>query len=225
MIATCARSYTKEEKGILASLIQDEPRYRPIALNRVLAGIAESSTIAGYYIYRKADATSSYARPKLELVPSETTAEAILEIRRRGGLKWKEIGNLFRVSRRSVHNWANGQPTTATHEQNIRQALKIIRRLDTGSQAQNRSLLFTQNSSGQSLFEMLQANRFKDAAELLAPSQEMRRRLLPLAPSAQAARRPPTPTKFLEAEQDPPHIPASRTRIADVVRIARKQAT
>ncbi len=224
MIATCARSYTKEEKGILATLIQDEPRYHSIALNRTLGGIPESGTVASYYIPRATDATSSYPRPQLQLVPNETTAEAILEIRRLGGLKWEEIGNLFRVSRRSVHNWANGQPTTAIHEQSIRQALKIIRRIDTGSQEQNRSQLLTQNSSGQSLFEILRANRFKEAAELLSPSRAMQRPL-PLAPSAQAARRPPSPAYFLEAIQDPPHTPSSRTRIANVVRIAKKKAT
>ena len=223
MIATCARSYTKDEKGILATLIQGERRYRPIALNRTLGGVAESGTIAGYYIHREADATSSYSRAKLELVPSETTAEAILEIRRLGGLKWEEIGNLFRVSRRSVYNWANGQATTAPHEHSIRQALKIIRRLDTGSQVQNRSLLLTQSSSGQSLFEILRANRFKDAAQLLAPSRERRRRLLPLAPSAQAARRPPVPAQLLEAEQEPPKTPAVNTRIAHAVRLTTKK--
>ena len=225
MTATSARSYTKKEEWVLATLVQGEHGARPKVLNTSFGEIAEPGTIAGYTIHRTTDATSSYLKPHLEAVPSESTAEAILEIRRRGGLKWEEIGNLFQVSRRSVHNWANGRPTTAQHEHSIRQALSVIRRLDQGSQAQNRSQLLSSFSWGSSLFDLLEAGRFQDAVALLGPTLAPLSARLPLSAVVQEARRPPTPGQLLEAEQEPPHIPASRTRVANAVRIVRKQAT
>ena len=225
MTATSARSQTKKEEWVLATLVQGKHGNRPNVLNPSFGEIAEPGTIAGYTIHRTTDATSSYLKPHLEAIPSETTAEAILEIRRRGGLTWEEIGNLFQVSRRSVHNWANGRPTTAQHEHSIRQALSVIRRLDQGSQAKNRSRLLAGLSWGPSLFDLLKAGRFQQAAAQLAPTPVPELQRLPLSPDAQEARRPPTPGQLLEAEREPPHISASKTRAANALRIARKQAT
>ena len=225
MTATSARSYSKREEGILATLVQQEIGDRPIFLNPAFGDVAETGTVAGYTVYPAPDATSSYLRPQLEALPSETTAEAILEIRRRGGLTWEEIANLFRVSRRSAHNWANGRPTTAQHEHSIRQILSIIRRLDRGSQEQNRNRLLTGVAGRPSLFELLQTDRFHDVVALLGPTPVTQRRRRPLSQSALAVRRPPAPGQLLEAEQETPRIPASRTRIANAVRTSGKQAT
>lgn len=225
MNTTSARSYSKTEEGILATLVQREYGNRPVFLNPAFGEVAETGTVAGYTVYPAPNATSSYFRPHREAIPSETTAEAILEIRRRGGLTWEEIGNLFRVSRRSVHNWANGRPTTAQHEHNIRQVLTIMRRLDRGSQEQNRNRLLTSIAGRPSLFELLQTERFHDVGALLGPTPLTQRRRRPLSQSALAVRRPPAPGQLLEAEQESPRIPASRTRIANAVKASRKQAT
>lgn len=224
MTATSARSYSKTEEGILATLVQREYGDHPIFLNPAFGEVAETGTVAGYTVYPAPDVTSSYLKPLVQTIPSETTAEAILEIRRRGGLTWEEIGNLFRVSRRSVHNWANGCSTTAQHEHSIRQVLTIIRRLDRGSQEQNRNRLLTSFAQEPSLFELLQTGRFHNVVALFGPSPVKQQRR-PLSQSARAARRPPPPGKLLEAEQEPPRIPASKTRVAHALRTPSKQAT
>ena len=197
MTATSAGNLSRKEEWILATLIHGDHGCRTSVLTPAFGEIAEPATIAGYSIHRVTDATSSYSRPRVVAVPSETTAEAIFEIRRRGGLTWEEIGNLFQVSRRSVHNWANGRPTTANHEHSIRQALSIIRRLDQGSQAKNRSRLLAGLSWGPSLFDLLKAGRFPEAAAQLARTPVPERQRLPLSPDALEARRPPTPRQLL----------------------------
>ena len=52
------------------------------------------------------------------LGPAESTAEAIMEIRRRSGLTWQELGDLFDVSRRSIHHWANGKASQRRERSN-----------------------------------------------------------------------------------------------------------
>src|SRR5690348_926812 len=76
-------------------------------------------TRASYIIAVPAERTGAGPDWQLPGGPSETTREAILEIRRRAGLTWEELADLFDVSRRSVHHWANGKAVTADHEQRI----------------------------------------------------------------------------------------------------------
>ncbi|MYE02765.1 MAG: helix-turn-helix transcriptional regulator [Alphaproteobacteria bacterium] len=46
-------------------------------------------------------------------------AHALFEIRRLSGLTWQELADLFGVSRRTVHNWANGARPSAEHKRAI----------------------------------------------------------------------------------------------------------
>ena len=109
-------------------------------------------------------ATGPVGQGCFALVSLETTAEAVLEIRRRSGLTWEELGELFDVSRRSVHHWANGKPAAAGHQRTIRKMLAAVRRLDRGSQAGTRALLLTiDRSQRASTFELLKDHRFEDA--------------------------------------------------------------
>ena len=98
------------------------------------------------------------------LGPAESTAEAIMEIRRRSGLTWQELGELFEVSRRSVHHWANGKPVSAGNDRTIRRMLAAIRYLDRGNQLDTRALLLEfDQATGISTLDLLQSGRFEDA--------------------------------------------------------------
>ena len=50
---------------------------------------------------------------------AENTRQAISELRRISGLTWEQLGELFEVSRRSVHFWASGKPLNAANEQRL----------------------------------------------------------------------------------------------------------
>jgi transcriptional regulator with XRE-family HTH domain len=147
------------------------------------------------------------ARPdgQLECALAPTIAAAIHEIRRRSGLTWDELADLFDVSRRSVHHWANGKVVNAQHDQAIRTALFALRKLDRGASGQTRDWLLAPDSEGVSAFDLLRQGRVHDVIaradtlhQLGAPS------LTPLTPAAQRARRPPAPTAVMDALQDRP---------------------
>ena len=146
---------------------------------------------------------------QIDFVPTESTAAAIMEIRRRSGLTWEELGDLFEVSRRSVHHWANGKRVSSRHDQSIRRMLAAIRHLDKGEQHRTRALLLTvDQATGISTFDLLRDGGFDEAMRLVdsAPAAEIPRE--PLSNAAWEARRPPAPTLLLEAEQDRPVVSA-----------------
>lgn len=143
------------------------------------------------------------------LGPAESTAEAIMEIRRRSGLTWQELGELFDVSRRSIHHWANGKSVSAGNDRTIRRMLAAIRHLDRGSQRDTRALLLSvDQATGASPLDLLQAGRFDDATVPFPDDRTPDPHRVPLSPAARDARRPPAPTLLLGAEQDRPDIPA-----------------
>lgn len=155
------------------------------------------------------------------LGPVESTAEAILEIRRRSGLTWQELGELFNVSRRSIHHWANGKPVSAGNDRTIRRMLAAVRHLDRGGQRDTRALLLAvDQAAGFSLFDFLQAGQFDDAMAGVPGNQTSGPHTVPLSPAARDARRPPAPALLLGAEQDRPDIPA-RARIVRPKRTSR----
>ncbi len=143
------------------------------------------------------------------LGPAESTAEAIMEIRRRSGLTWQELGELFDVSRRSIHHWANGKPVSAGNDRMIRRMLAAIRHLDRSSQRDTRALLLSvDQATGVSPLDLLQAGRFDDATDRVPGDRTPEPHRVPLSPPARDARRPLAPTLLLGAEQDRPDVPA-----------------
>ena len=155
-------------------------------------------------------------------VPSESTGEAVLEIRRRSGLTWEELGDLFDVSRRRVHHWASGKSVSARSEWMIRRMLAAIRRLDQGQRSATRAkLLAVDQSLGVSALELLKGDHFIDAEAWGEGNRTPGYRPVPLSRVAQDARRPPAPALLLEADQDRPSIPA-RARVVHAARMPMK---
>jgi len=159
---------------------------------------------------------------QVEHARAVTTAEAVLEIRRRSGLTWEELSELFGVSRRSVHHWANGKTVTMEHDREIRGVLKAIHRIDEGSQAATRDRLLTIGASEKSVFALLKAHRFDEAMAQIGGTVVPAPQRIPLSQKAQEMLRPPAPALLLEAEQDRPNFPVSKARIARAVRTAKK---
>ena len=133
-----------------------------------------------------------------------------MEIRRRSELTWEKLSELFEVSRRSVHHWANGRPMSAGHDRMIRKILAAVRKLDRGDQERTRALLLTVDEcTGVSTFDLLRDGRFRCAMRHVdsIPSVESQR--TPLSNPAWEARRPPSPVLLVETEQERPDIPAN----------------
>ena len=156
-----------------------------------------------------AERTATGPIGQIDHVPAESTSESIMEIRRRSGLTWEELGDLFGVSRRSVHHWANGKPVNANHDRTIRRMLAAVRYLDRGNREGTRAVLLTVDENiGVSRFDLLREGRFYEAVGSIAGAPEIEHQRTPLADTAWNERRLQAPALLLEAEQGRPDIPA-----------------
>lgn len=185
-----------------------------LALIMNLSGPATAST---HSYYPEPELTSASPFPRADWRASESTATAVLEIRRLSGLTWEHLADLFDVSRRSVHHWASGKPVNAEHEQALRGVLTVLRHLDRGDPAATRALLLTSARDGNSVLDLLKAGSYEEAAACVASRMPAVRPLRPLSAEASEARRVPAPTRLLQAEQDRPDLPA-KARVARAAR-------
>ena len=199
----------------------ENPAGEPVVVG--IGGFWEPETGTSYDLPRSVERTTSGFASQVEHARAgTTTAEAILEIRRRSGLTWEELSELFEVSRRSVHHWANGKTVSAKHDREIRGVLAAIRHIDEGSQAATRGRLLTTHASEKSVFALLQARRFDEVMTQTGGAAVPAPQRLPLSQQAQERRRPPAPALLLEAKQDRPNFPVSKARIARAARTTKK---
>lgn len=167
------------------------------------------ATVSTHRIYVPFEPTATGPARQIHNVHPETTGEAILEIRRRSGLTWEELGDLFDVSRRSIHHWASGKVVSAKNDQLIRRTLTVIRQLDRGEAARTRAALLTTNDEGFAILDFLKAGSLEEAIASCevgnAPAEQRR---IPLSQAARDLRRQPAPAMLLEANEERPEVPA-----------------
>ena len=183
---------------------------------------AQGSMTMATMIALRSERTTTGPAGQIDYVPAETTAEAVMEIRRRSGLTWEELGELFDVSRRSVHHWANGKPVNAKSDRTIRRMLAAIRHLDEGNQTGTRALLLAVDQTmGVSALDLLKDGRFDEAVGRVEGGWTPEHQRIPLSSAARDARRPQAPMLLLEADQERPRLPA-KARIARAKRMPKK---
>lgn len=61
---------------------------------------------------------------------NSSTSDALDEIKRRSGLTWGQMAEIFQVSRRTVHSWANGAAVRVAHAGLVTQLLQRVREFD-----------------------------------------------------------------------------------------------
>lgn len=173
--------------------------------------------------------SDSWGAP-VEAVPvaaaeSVDTSRAISELRRLSALTWEQLGQLFGVSRRSVHFWASGKQMTVAHEQSLFEILDIVRQADRGEARRNRAALLAV-TDGKAAVDLLAAGQFTEAIARLGRG-EARRRVEPgeLDADARAERTPPPPDRLVEAMNDRIHRDAGRGGAARTVRNMRREST
>lgn len=179
---------------------------------------AYPGTTSNYVIERPLARTAATPDASLSSTQSESASQAILEIRRRSGLTWDEIADLFDVSRRSVHHWASGKAISSEHDQSIRRTLAIIRRIDRGDARSTRNLLLTPGADGQLGIDLLRQGVSDEilvqGGTVAIPPQVAR---TPLSNKAHRDRRPAEPARLLLALNDRP-VGSSKSRVARTYR-------
>ncbi|MXZ81251.1 MAG: hypothetical protein F4Z15_07810 [Gammaproteobacteria bacterium] len=202
MTLTSLNSSAQDETSAYGSMYHSghEAKSATVRLDTTLPS---STTTSIYEILRLIERTAASPIGHIAHASTETTGEAIMEIRRRSGLTWDEISALFDVSRRSVHHWANGKPVSASHDRMIRRMLAAIRYLDRGSQSDTRAMLLdVDEATGTSTFDLLVSGRFDEAENRIEGVGIRESRRIPLSRTDWKARQPQEPLLLLEAEQD-----------------------
>ena len=95
--------------------------------------------------------------------PARTSAHDVLEIRFLSGLTWEELGELFGVSRRSVHNWANGEALKPDNLFLVANVLHTIKELHRPSSTETRLALLSPLPAGRRALDLLKAARWDEA--------------------------------------------------------------
>jgi DNA-binding transcriptional regulator YiaG len=192
---------------------------------RMILGIAESSTIG----YGNTDAQKLLAiseRTNSGIVFQEQTPhlfqdskKAINELRKTSGLTWDQLSQLFKVSRRSLHFWASGQPLSSNNEEKLNRLLGVIRYIDRGSASLNRKLLLSPNSDGKLPLEQLIVGEYDQVKENLGRANPLKRpQLKPLSKEDSELRKPLPPEVLIDALQDSIHHDVGHSRPAKTLR-------
>jgi len=167
------------------------------------------------------EATASghaWERHTAATVDAETTRQSISELRRISGLTWEQLGELFDVSRRSVHFWASGKALNSGNEQRLMQVLDVVRAADRGDARSTRAALF-EVKDGTTAFALLKDGRLEDARSVLGSGAARKApALTELGAAAKAARKPALPEDLVDARHDRVHNDRGRSRAARTVR-------
>jgi transcriptional regulator with XRE-family HTH domain len=98
--------------------------------------------------------------------------EAIAELRTLSGLTWEQLARLMGVSRRSLHLWASGKPMASTNEEKLARVLAVVRQLDRGTAAANRSWLLASSSEGLLPLDLLKDGAYSQVVVLCAGTED-----------------------------------------------------
>jgi transcriptional regulator with XRE-family HTH domain len=151
------------------------------------------------------------------LVDHDTAA--IAELRRLSGFTWDQLARLFNVSRRSLHFWASGKAMTPANEEHLQRVLAVLRKMDRGSAATNRSALLSVRDDGVIPFDLLADGRYDTAAAILGHGHAVARAVRPsLSEDAKLARAPRSPEELVGALHDRVHRETGTARAAKSVR-------
>jgi DNA-binding transcriptional regulator YiaG len=96
---------------------------------------------------------------------------AVNELRRVSGLTWEQLGDLFQVSRRAVHNWASGETLNRKNESRLGHALATLRFIDRGLSSLNRAVLTQPLHDGRIPFQLLKEGAFEEVRQALGPGR------------------------------------------------------
>lgn len=194
-----------------------------ICLLVMVGNQSAQATTSMYNIDLPADQTDANLRAPVYSIPSMTTGDAILEIRRRSGMTWEELGELFDVSRRSVHNWASGEALSAKNEHQVRMVLGAVRLIDRGDPRKTRDALMTVNGVGDVSPLALLKQGDTAAAVALAGHGATEIELQTFRPTQSRPRSRSRAATYLDAVNAPPATASGPSRLARIHRAPKGQ--
>jgi DNA-binding transcriptional regulator YiaG len=183
------------------------PEQTYVIVGQILAGTG-TSTIEAFTTVAPSQTTSG---TKVAETPSE--AGALSELRRLSGLSWEQLARLLGVSRRTLHFWASGKAMARSNEEHLQRVLAVVRSLDRGSTAANRSVLLESLEDRLNAVDLLAAHDYERAASVTSRLSAM----------ARASKAPSAVEALVGALHDRVHQDAGPSRPARSARIDRRK--
>lgn len=116
--------------------------------------------------------TGDYASCNQVAVVQRTTGQELVDdIHQRSGLTLEEIAELVGTSRRTIHNWRNGERVNSRNERILRDLADVIRKIDAGDPKATRQRLLQREDGRISPYALLEEQRY-DAAAAIANGRE-----------------------------------------------------
>lgn len=91
-----------------------------------------------------------------------SVAQSVRDLREASGLTWEQLARIFGVSRRAVHNWANGGRMTVRHAEILSHISRLVADLPASDPASRRDLLLAPGRGGRSMFDAFRAIYSRD---------------------------------------------------------------
>lgn len=110
-----------------------------------------------------------HAEERAASVNVENAPENLFELRRLTGFTWAHLGNLLRVNRRTLNNWAKGAKIREQNRERIAKTLEVLRFADRGSAELNSAALNEQRVQDKlSPFEAIREGSYEIAKQWLS---------------------------------------------------------
>ena len=172
--------------------------------------VKSSANIENYRLHESINTSSG----SCSIQSQEINSHSLFEFRRISGLTWDKIAEIFGVTRRAVHFWANGKPMEDYRAEKLYYLIMAVRILDTGYPVQNRRLLLAQGESSVSLFDLFKKGDFYSAHLRMTPvTVSTAYNLKPLSSQALAELEPTvSPFDLLNANNS--RIKAKKTKVS-----------
>jgi DNA-binding transcriptional regulator YiaG len=184
-----------------AGYVASGPRY--LIVGQILAG-AGTTTVEDFRAVAPPQTTSG---ARAAGAPSE--ARALSELRRLSGLSWEQLARILGVTRRTLHFWASGKAMARSNEEHLQRVLAVVRSIDHGATAANRSVLLESLEDRMNAVDLLAVRDYERAASVTARLSAM----------ARASRAPSAPEALVGALHDRVHQDVGPSRPARSVRI------
>jgi len=173
-----------------------------VIVGQILAG-AGTTTIEAFEVISPPQTNSG------SVVDAPSANGALSELRRLSGLSWDQLSHIFGVSRRALHFWASGKPMARSNEEHLQRVLAVVRSIDRGSAAANRTALVEALEGDNNALDLLAAHDYDRVAS--AASR--------VSASARRARAPRRPEELVGALHDRVHQDQGPSRPARSVRV------
>jgi hypothetical protein len=104
-------------------------------------------------------------------------ATMVHEARRLSGLTYEALGRIFGVDRRAVHYWVSGEAISDRNLGLLEKLLTTLRRIDRGTQTENKALLNSRLAHGKTGVELLACGAFDVVEDAAGPGAGTRIKL------------------------------------------------